>query len=178
MQLLRTAIIGFVVFGAAAGMATTKAVQPAVPRQLTDGAPSVDALLDQFLASLAANDEQALNRLRVTEQEYRRIIIPGTVKPGEQPREVAETPSVFFWQMIDQKSQDVGRLILKRYGGRAYTRKDVTYTKGVRKFAWYTALGEVRLEIEDEQGKRQTLSTGTIAEVNGTYKFIGFNYNS
>ena len=143
-----------------------------------NGAPSVDALLDELLAALAAKDEHGLHRLRVTETEYRQIIIPGTVKEGEPPRKVDATPSEFFWRMLDQKSQDVGRVLIQRFGGRHYTRKELTYTKGVRKFAWYTALGEVRLRIENEDGDDDVLRTGSIAEVNGRYKFIGFNFNN
>ena len=142
-----------------------------------NGAPSVDALLDELLAALAAKDEHGLHRLRVTETEYRQIIIPGTVKEGEPPRKVDATPSEFFWRMLDQKSQDMGRLILERFGGHQYVRKDLTYTRGVRKFAWYTALGNVKLQVQDEDGVEHLLHTGAIAEVNGRYKFIGFNYN-
>jgi hypothetical protein len=178
MHLLRTAMISLVVLAATTGMATTKAPQPNGKRELVNGARSVDALLDQFLASLAAKDEHALHRLRVTEQEYRGIIIPGTVKPGEPPRQVEDTPSQYFWRMLDQKSQDVGHLFIQRFGGQRYTRKEVTYTKGVRKFLGYTAIGEVRLHLEDASGTETILPTGSIAEVNGRYKFIGFNYNN
>ena len=159
---------------AALGVAKTKPEK----LQLTNGAPSVDALLDEFLAALAAKDESGMHRLRVNESEYRNIIIPGTVKEGEPPRKVDATPSEFFWRMLDQKSQDVGHVIMERFGGQHYKRKDVRFTKGVRKFAWYTALGEVRLRIEDEKGIEQVLPTGSIAEVNGRFKFIGFNFNN
>ena len=178
MNVLRTAMIGFFLLGATAGVATTKAFRPPAQRRLVNGAPSVDALLDRFFAALATKDEQAMQRLRVTEQEYRGIIIPGTVKEGEPPRQVDATASVYWWRMLDQKSQDVGHVILERFGGHRYLRRDLKYTKGIRKFGWYNALGEVRLELEDEHGERQPFATGSIAEVNGRYKFIGFNFNN
>jgi len=178
MRLLRTAMIGIFLLGAPAGLATTKTFQSPPKRQLANGAPSVDALLDEFLAALAAKDEQGLHRLRVTEVEYRQIIIPGTVKEGEPPRKVEAKPSEYFWRMLDQKSKDTGYVMMQRFGGQHYKRKEVTFTKGVRKFAWYTAIGEVRLQIEDEKGIEQVLPTGTIAEVSGRYKFIGFNFNN
>jgi len=165
----------FVVPGmASAGHASTR---PATLR-LQHAAPSVDALLDQFVKALARRDEQALHRLRVNEQEYRRIIIPGTVKPGEPPRQVAEEPSQFFWSMLNQKSEDVARTFLEQYGGHTLKRKNVSFTKGTRQFAWYTALGDVRLTLEDESGQVRELGTGTIAEIDGRYKFIGFNTNN
>jgi len=178
MQPLRTAIIGIFLFGATTGLATTAAPHPQADQHLVNGAPSVDALLDQFLAALAARDEQGMHRLRVTEHEYRDIIIPGTVKPGEAPRQVDDTTSVYFWRMLDQKSRDVGYVFLQRFGGHRYTRKELKFTKGVREFGSYRALGEVRMEIEDKEGQRGTLATGYIAEVNGSYKFIGFNFNN
>jgi hypothetical protein len=177
MNVLRTAMIGFFLLGATAGVATTKAPRPPAQRQLVNGAPSVDALLDRFFGALATKDDQAMQRLRVTEQEYRGIIIPGTVKEGEPPRPVDPTASVYWWRMLNQKSEDVGRLIMLEFGGHRYTRENVTFTKGVRKFGWYAAIGEVRLNIKDESGDEKILKTGSIAEVHGRYKFIGFNYN-
>ncbi|HVO27137.1 MAG TPA: hypothetical protein VMW56_26295 [Candidatus Margulisiibacteriota bacterium] len=175
MQLLRTAV--FLLFCAASALAATSAHPPA-QRQLANGAPSVDALLDRLLAALAARDEQGLHRLRVTEHEYRDIIIPGTVKPGAAPRHVDETTSLYFWRMLDQKSRDVGYVMLQRFGGKQYVRKELKFTKGVREFGGYKALGEVRMEIADKDGTQETLPSGYIAEVNGRYKFIGFNFNS
>ena len=165
----------FVVPGmASAGHASTR---PATLR-LQHAAPSVDALLDQFVKALARRDEQALHRLRVNEQEYRRIIIPGTVKPGEPPRQVAEEPSQFFWSMLNQKSEDLGRGMLKTRGGHTYTRKALRFTKGTRQFATYTAHGDVRLQVEDEHHDTDELRAGAIVEVAGRYKFMGFYSNN
>lgn len=177
MHVLRTTMIGFLLLGVTAGAATATAPQPSAKPQLVDGAPSVDALLDRFLAALATRDESAMHRLRVTEQEYRGIIIPGMVKEGEPPRPVVAGPAEFFWRMLNQKSEDTGREIMLEFGGHRYTRANVIYTKGVRKFSWYTAIGEIRLHLKDESGDEKILKTGSIAEVHGRYKFIGFNYN-
>jgi hypothetical protein len=173
----RNVVVGCLLVCAASGLAHAKTKTHSTPPQFTDGAPSVDALLDQFLAALAAKDEARMHRLRVNEHEYRDIIIPGTVKEGEPPRAVDATPSEFFWRMLNQKSEDVGREILLEFGGHRYTRENVIFTKGTRKFGWYTAIGEVRLHLKDESGVEQILKTGSIAEVHGRYKFIGFNYN-
>lgn len=158
-------------------------VKPAKPvhrtkAQLTNAAPSIDALLDQFVHALSTGDEQTLHRLRVTENEYRGIIIPGTVKPGEAPRNVAPEPSAWFWSMLNQKSEDVSRALIKSYAGHTYKRKSVSFTKGNRQFAWYTAHGDVRLVLESETGETKELGTGAIAEIGGRYKFIGFNTNN
>lgn len=142
---------------------------------LDGGATSVDALIDRFLKAVEAKDETALRRLRVTEKEYRNIIIPGTIKPGEKPRQATAANSQFFWGMLNAKSEDVGRLLIKNYGGHHYKRKELKLTKGTRQFGWYTAHGNVELTLEDESGETKELRTGAIAEVGGRYKFIGFN---
>lgn len=154
-----------------------KSAQPAKPT-LSNAARSIDALLDQFLRALSQGDEQALQRLRVSEHEYRDIIIPGTVKPGEAPRNVAPEPSAWFWSMLNQKSEDVSRALIKTYAGHTYKRKALSFTKGTRQFAWYTAHGDVRLVLESESGETRELGTGAIAEIDGRYKFIGFNTNN
>jgi hypothetical protein len=146
--------------------------------ELTNGAPSIDALLDQFLAALTARDEPAMHQLRVTEREYREIIIPGTVKPGQPLRTVSDVNSQFFWSMLNQKSEDVGRGILKKWGGHTYTRRGLRFTKGSRPFAAYTAHGDVRLQVEDENHDTGELWVGAIAEVAGRYKFISFYSNN
>ena len=157
--------------------------KPATPLQpmkarLSNAAPSIDALLDQFVHALSKGDEKALQRLRVTEREYRGIIIPGTVKPGETPRNVASEPSEWFWSMLNQKSEDVSQALIKSYAGHTYKRKAVSFTKGTRQFAWYAAHGDVRLVLETETGETRELGTGAIAEIDGRYKFIGFNTNN
>lgn len=164
--------------GACGAGATAEAPQPArVPaRSFAGGAPSVDALLDQFLAALAANDEQALHRLRVDEAEYREIIIPGTVPPGESPRRVSAQPQEFFWRLLDTKSRDFGYLLLQEFGGHAYRRTALAFTEKSRPYAWYTAHGQVRLIVQDAEGRERVLRTGWIAEAGGTFKFIGFEW--
>jgi len=165
--------LGFATFGSA-DPAAAAAAKP----QLSGGAKSIDALLDAFLKALQAKDEQALTQLRVDHREYREVIIPGTVKPGQPPRNVPEETAEFFWSMINQKSLDVGYALMKNFGGHQYTRKEVTYSKGTREFGWYKAHGDVRLQLEDEHGAMRELHTGAIAEVDGRYKFIGFNTNN
>ena len=167
----------FVLLAATAVILFAPALQATTPPpKLTGGESSIDALVDKFLRALDKKDERALHRLRVTEQEYRDIIVPGSVKPGEPPRDgVTEQTNQFFWSMLNQKSEDFGRAFIKGLGGRHYKRKELTFTKGTRQFAWYTAHGDVQLVLQDASGDRRELRTGTIAEIGGRYKFIGFN---
>ena len=155
---------------------TPPAPHPPVP-QFQGGATSVDALLDDLLAAVAAHDEAALNRLRVTEEEYRTIIVPGTAEPGQPPRKISDHVSEYFWHMLDAKSRDLTYAALGQFGGQQLTRREVRYTKGVKQYQGYTALGEVRMQVVNTNGEKQEFRSGTIAEVGGRYKFIGLNWN-
>jgi len=151
-------------------------VSPGPPgdARLANAAPTVDALLDEFLAALEGKDMQALERLRVSESEYRDIIMPGSVPPGHAPQVFPEKKSKFFWGMNNTKSIYWAGSLLESFGGHRYTRKEVEYTKGVQQYAWYTAYKRVRLTVVDEEGNEKDLRTGSIAEVNGQYKFVSF----
>lgn len=145
--------------------------------QFTGAAPSIDALLDQLLQAVMANDEQSLHRLRVTESEYLTIIVPWTVEEGRPARTIPEQSATFYWRMLDAKSRDMARLMLQQFGGKKLQSRQPEYTNGVQKYGGYTAYGQVRLPVVNEQGKEALLRSGTIAEVAGGYKFIGLNWN-
>jgi hypothetical protein len=140
---------------------------------LQDGAPSIDVLLQRVLDALAANDVQALHRLRVTEQEYRSFVLPGAVEKGQQPQAMDEQSSKFAWDMLNTKSLYAGQAIVTNFGGRHYTLKDVQYAKGQRHYAWYDTWNTTVLTLEDDAGGMRELTLGSIADVDGQFKFVG-----
>ncbi|MBI3783282.1 MAG: hypothetical protein HY270_07760 [Deltaproteobacteria bacterium] len=146
------------------------------PFGLKGGRTSIEVLVADFLKAVKSKDEAALKQLRVSEKEYRDIIVPGSVKPGAAPRlDVAPQTSEYFWKMLNQKSEDYARAFIKGLGGKRVKRKSLKFSKGTRQFAWYTAHGDVELVLEDEAGVAHELHTGTVAEIDGRFKFIGFN---
>jgi hypothetical protein len=151
---------------------------PTRPIGLSRGAPSIDALLTEFLDAVERQDLDAMHRLRVTKDEYQRIIVPGMVRPGEPPRRISEQPREFFWQINDRKSRYAAEAIANRYGARHYTDRTLRLTRGTREFAWYTTHGQVRLDLHaPELAGTAELRTGSIAEVDGQYKFISFQWD-
>ena len=54
----------------------------------------------------------------------------------------------------------------------------MTFTKPTQEWLWYTAHGELRLVLFDDAGERYEMKSGWIAEVDGRYKFIGFNWDN
>jgi hypothetical protein len=141
------------------------------------GAPSVDALMDQFVDALSRKDKDALVKLRVNQTEYTDLIIPGTVPVGRPPRHVSQSPREFFWRMLDTKSRYFADNLVDRFGGRTYHNHELRFSKPTKEYAWYTAHGEVRMELQGDDDVTYHLFSGWVAEVDGRYKFIGYEYN-
>ena len=167
----------------AAGITRTEAAdaQAAVPTSpsqrpahfaLVDAAPSVDALIGRLLDALAKSDLAALHRLRVTEDEYRKFLLPGGSAPGQPPQAYDDASSDFAWQMLNTNSRYAASGIINGYGGHKYKVKETNYLKGRQEYAWYTAYRTLSLTLEDEAGAAHELVLGSIADVDGQYKFV------
>jgi hypothetical protein len=139
---------------------------------LADAAPSIDALIDRLIAALAKKDAGALNRLRVTEAEYRTFFLPGSGDPGEPGRVYDDVSSEFAWQKLNTNSVYAAAGIMRDYGGHKFTVKEIAYLKGRKEYAWYTAYKTVGLKLQDETGKEGELVLGSIAEIDGQFKFV------
>jgi hypothetical protein len=142
------------------------------------GLASEEALVDQFVAAVSAQDKDAMNRLRVTAAEYRDVIIPGTAPVGKTMQgPLSEKKFNFWWSMLNTRSRDFAAVILHDFGGHNWQRQRYWYTDPPKEYSGYRALGEVRIAVVDEAGTLGTMRTGTIADVGGQYKFIGFEYD-
>jgi hypothetical protein len=171
----------------AASSTNATAAQPANPELLaaaqkarksfSEGPQSLDALMDQFVDAISRKDKDALTKLRVNETEYAGLIIPGTVPVGRPPREVSQNPREFFWRMLDTKSRYFADNLVDRFGGRTYRSHQFKFSKPTKEYAWYTAHGEVRMELEGDDDVTYHLMSGWVAEVDGRYKFIGYEFN-
>jgi hypothetical protein len=149
------------------------------PIGFSDGAPSIDALIDRFLSAVERRDRSALHALRVTKDEYLQIIVPGTVEKGQAPRQITDIPRQFFWSINDTKSRYAADAILDRFGGRHADAHTLRFSRGTTEYLWYVARGQVRLDLRfPDEPLPQELSTGTIAEVNGRYKFLAFQWDN
>ena len=157
--------------------ASEAAVNGSRPPDLKSGAKTMDALLDQFLAALEKKDFDALHQLRVSREEYVDIIVPGTVEKGRPPRRIRDSTSQYFWEMLDFKSREYAKLMMERWGGRKYVERDVRFSEQPRQYAWYDAFGELRLRAKAQDDVLYEVNSGWIAEVNGKWKFIGFEWD-
>ena len=112
--------------------------------------------------------------LAESRREYVKIIMPGFVPPGAEPRLVAPSENDFWWSMLDTKSKYSELAILSRLGGRRYSVKDVTFLKGTEEYAWYTAHKRILLTLQDDDGAQTTLQMGSVVEANGEFKFVSY----
>lgn len=147
---------------------------PARAEQTLEAAsPSVEGLVGRLLDALAKKDLEALRRLRVTESEYKGILLAGHVPVGRPFREFPSDVVDFAWKTLNTKSLYYERYLLEQYGGRAYELKDVRFERGTAEFAGYRAYKQLRLSLISD-GSPVELATGSIAEVGGQYKFASF----
>ena len=141
---------------------------------LSGGASSMDELIQRFVTALEHRDRDALDALRVTESEYRNWIVPGSVEPGEKPQILKEDASAYFWGTLNGKTIYTREALLSSYGGRHLEVMSHTFRKGTKTYANFVSHGRLELVVRDEQGEEAQLRTGSIAEVDGRFKFISF----
>jgi hypothetical protein len=147
--------------------------QPA-PR-LANAEPSAEQLIDKFLGALARKDPSALRNLRVTEAEYRDVLMAGTVPEGQPLKPPSKELGDFAWGLVDTKSRYYEQSLLAEYGGKPLRRKSVAYGDGEKRFANHSVRRQLRLILENEvDGREVELGTGSIVEVGGRYKFASF----
>jgi len=149
---------------------------PRSTAQLSNAAPSVDALVGRFMEALEQKDRAKLQGLRVTESEYLDVIMPGSIEPGKPLKNYDhhDQASQYFWGILDTKSRYLEVSLLDKFGGTPLKIKSVKYQRGVKDYATYRAYKQLRLLVERSDGTEDELETGSIAEVNGQYKFISF----
>ncbi len=168
--LVTTAILGSTTVDGAHSV--PRAARP--PISLSGGASSVDELLGKFVAALEANDRNALEALRVGEVEYRKLIMPGSAKPGDPPQKLSPTADQYFWESLDTKSVYSAQFLIGTFGGRRYRIKDVAWLKGIDEYLWFRCYDRLELTLVDDAGEEHVIDTGSVAEVDGRFKFISY----
>jgi hypothetical protein len=162
-------LLSFACLTAVAGCGTVRSQAPSSNAAFV-GFPSEDALLDEFVAAIAANDKGAMDRLRVNATEYRDVIIPGTAPVGRTMQgTLSDKKFNFFWSMLDRKSRDYADVILHEFGGRHWRRVRHWYAGEAKEYSGYRAWDQVRIAVVDDEGRPATIRSGAIADVRGTY---------
>jgi len=152
--------------------ALTHAKSPAP--KLSSAASSINSLVEDLRLALINKDKTTLRTLRVNQDEYLGLILPGSVEPGQKPAEWSGQAQEYFWGMLNGKSIYVEANLLDTYGGHPFRVTDIRYVKGIKEYALYKAYKQLELTLEDDAGKVDHLRIGSIAEVDGRYKFISY----
>lgn len=173
-RILATArtIAACVIVAALAGVPSVPTTAPAPGLRLTGASTSQTELIEHLLATLSAEDLDALHALRATESEWK-AMFEWQVPVGARPRATNAEVQDLAWRMLDTKSLHYERHLMHRYGGRNWKVEAVSFSKGTAEWAGYRAHRQLRLELVDD-GTEVELGTGSIVEVDGWFKFASF----
>lgn len=177
LRWIRIAALGAVVatgIGIFWGEPNSIASKPALEHRLAGGLESRDALVSGFLAALEKKDSAALTSLRASFEEYRDVIIPGTVEPGRPPAMIRMEGRTLFADMMEMKSRLYTQDLLNRLGGRRWKLERVEFEKGTEDFLWFRAYRRTVLHVVAEDGSKEEIHTGSIVEENGRFKFASY----
>jgi hypothetical protein len=150
--------------------ATSKVTGPT----LTGGTTSKDDLVSLLVDALGHNDRDALRALRVNQQEYVDIILRGSVPKGQPLRDWPPDVTGYFFRDLDTKCRYAEQHMLELFGGHEMSVESFEFAKGTTEFANHVAYRQLRVKVKDTTGTEVEIATGSIAEVNGRYKFISF----
>jgi hypothetical protein len=143
--------------------------------RLTGAQPSIDSLLEKFRLALETKDKDLLRQIRVNRSEYLDIIMPGSVDEGQPRATYDKTAKNYFWGILNGKSIYVEANLLYAFGGKPLKVTAVEYRHGIKRYRDYTAYKQLMLTIDDGSGNEpEQMKIGSIAEVNGQYKFISY----
>ena len=165
------------VFGLIATMGTswpaTHDASAAGPK-LAGGTSSKEELIQRFVDAISDNDGGRLRSLQVNEDEYADIILPGAVPEGEPIRTWPEDVRRYFAREFIQKSQMTALNLAETYKGHHYEIESVAFEQGTKRYANHFVYRQLRLQLKDETGAEHSLSTGSIVEIDGRYKFMSY----
>ena len=148
--------------------------KPASAVKLQHGAPSLDELIDEFIAAINDRNKDRLRQLRVSQEEYLGLILPGSVEPGERRGQYNQEESEYLWGTLNGKSIYAEANLIASYGGHHAKVTAKEFRKGMKKYADYTAYKQLMLTLKDDKGTEATMRIGSVAEVDGQFKFISY----
>ncbi len=148
--------------------------KPAPAARFQHAAPSIDRLIDEFVQAINDRDKVKLRQLRVSQDEYLGVILPGSVDPGERRPQYNQEEADYLWGILNGKSVFVEANLIASFGGHHATVTEKDFRKGVKKYADYTAYKQLILTLKDDKGTEATMKIGSVAEVDGQFKFISY----
>ncbi|MBN2107421.1 MAG: hypothetical protein JW832_08330 [Deltaproteobacteria bacterium] len=134
---------------------------------------SADELARGVAQALAANDREALDRFRISREEYMAVVWPELpVSKIEQWK----SQSGFVWTQHAAKSDAGLRSILARFGGKTLTIRSVICKTPAQEYATFKLHVRPAVEMVDQSGAKQADPVfGTIIEHSGRFKVFSYS---
>jgi hypothetical protein len=158
-----------VVLFSSLGLVSSCCEQPA-GGGLTNGAASVEELVDRMLASLRAGDLAALEALRVTKDEYLRLIFPHFKLTGSGSALSAD----FHWQLLDLKSAKGARHAISEHGGTDLKVLEIRQESKVEDYGHFQLLGKTQVKVRAGGEEIWIRFLGSTVAMGGKFKFLSF----
>lgn len=139
-------------------------------RVLANAEASPEALSRAFLRALARQDVQAIQRLRVTKEEFCEHLFPEL--PASR---LANVTCDFTWEQATLKSLGGLDKTYPRHRGKQYELVAVRFAKGTESYATYRVHKKTLLTVRDASGQEQEIQLfGSMLEMDGRYKLFSF----
>ncbi|HQR40906.1 MAG TPA: hypothetical protein PLF26_21160 [Blastocatellia bacterium] len=143
---------------------------PPVPRYLANAMASPEGVAAAFLDGLAAGNIRAMQRLRITKDEFCWYVWP------ELP--ASQLPNVscdFAWSQATLNSLSGLDQTIRSYSGRRFAFVSLRFAGGDEVYSTYTVHHDTRLVLRDESGDERELKLfGSMLETNGQWKLFSF----
>ena len=148
--------------------------KPAGAIRFQHAARSIDELIDEFVRAINEKNKARLRELRVTQEEYLDLILPGSIEPGERRPHYNQEESEYLWGILNGKSIYAEANLIASFGGHHAKVTEKEFRRGTKTYADYTAYKQLTLTLKDDEGTEATMKIGSIAEVDGQFKFISY----
>lgn len=139
--------------------------------QLQDACDSLEALAAQVLDAYARNDRPSLERMALTEAEFRHVIWPEL--PAARPER--NLPWHYVWKDLHQKSQSSLTQLLAEHAKRRYVLERVTFRGVTTPYSSYQVARDSELIVRDDSGAVHRIRLfGSVLHRAGRYKVFSF----
>lgn len=139
------------------------------PRTLANAESSPEALTSRFLDALAADDLEAIKRLRISKEEF-----CGYVFPELPASKLNNVTCDFVWSQATLKSMSGMTRMLDKNKGKRLELVSVKFA-ATERHETYRVLKDPVVSVRDETGAVQELRLfGSMLEMDGQYKLFSF----
>ena len=141
------------------------------PRPFDHTCDSAEALASAVLDGLARRDRTALERLALSEDEFRALVWPEL--PAARPER--NLPWDYVWQDLQQKSRASLRRTLAVHGGRQYELVSVRHLGETSAYGAYQIRRDAEVTVRDAEGRTQQLRLfGSTLHQGGRVKLFSY----